>query len=218
MGSIFSLDSPLMRGLGRIADMMILSVLWIVCSIPLVSIGASTTALYTMTLRMVRDEEGNLISGFLQAFKENFKQATAIHLILTVLAAFLYVYLQIVSMLPEQMKLIFWAATVLFGFIWLMEMLFVYPVQARFENTLGNTMKNAWLIAASNVPMLLGVIVISVLPVLTVLLNTMLFFRMLPLWIFLAPGLIAWLNSFLFQICFRRYLPEEEEDKMAEEV
>ncbi len=210
MGSIFSLDSPLMRGLGRIADMMILSVLWIVCSIPLVTIGASTAALYTMTLRMVRDEEGKLFAGFLQAFKENFKQATVIHLILTVLVAFLCVYLQIVRGMPGQMKQVFWIATVMFGFIWLMEMLFVYPVQARFENTLGKTMKNAWLIAASNVPVLLGVIVISGLPVLTLLLNTTFFFRMLPLWIFFAPGLIAWLNSFLFQRCFRRYIPEEK--------
>lgn len=218
MGGIFSLDGPLMRALGRIADMILLSVLWIVCSIPFVTIGASTTALYTMTLGMVRGEDGKLSAGFLKAFKENFKQATVIHLILTVLAVFFCVYFQIVSVLPGQMKQIFRVVTVLFCFIWLMEMLFVYPVQARFENTLGKTMKNAWLIAASHVPVLLGVIVISALPVWTLLLNTTFFFRMLPLWIFLAPGLIAWLNSFLFQRCFRRYIPEEDENQMAEEV
>lgn len=217
MGGIFSLDGPVMAFLVKVADILTLSVLWIVCSIPIVTIGASSSALYTMTLRMVRGEEGKIVSGFWKAFIENFKQATVIHLFMIAAAVMIFLYGQVIKMLPESMQMMFQIASTLLFILWVMELLFVYPVQARFANTLFQTMKNAWLMAVTNIPVLLGVVVISGLPAWTILLNTELFVTTLPLWIFLAPGLIAWLNSFLFQKAFTKYIPEET-NKMAEEV
>ena len=78
------IDNPIMRGMGRLADFIILNLLWVVCSIPIITIGASTTALYTVMLKLVKNEEGYIAKGFLKAFKENFKQATVIWLILLV--------------------------------------------------------------------------------------------------------------------------------------
>ena len=69
-------DNPIMHGIGRIADFIILNLLWLVCSIPIITIGASTTALYTVMLKVVKNEEGYIARGFLKAFKENFKQST----------------------------------------------------------------------------------------------------------------------------------------------
>lgn len=212
MGGIFSLDGPVMSFLTKVTEILTLSVLWIVFSVPLVTMGASTAALYTMTLRMVRGEEGKIAAGFVRAFKDNFKQSTVIHLILVVLAAMIYVYSKVVNAMPEQFQMVFQVASTIFFLLWVMEVLFVYPVQARFDNTLGNIMKNAWLMAASNVPVLIGTVIISGLPLWTILLNTSLFISTLPLWIFAAPGLLAWLNSFLFQKAFKIYIPEEEEE------
>lgn len=82
------IDNPIMRGMGRVADFIILNLLWIVCSIPIITIGASTTALYTVMLKLVKNEEGYIAKGFLKAFKENFKQSTimwAIFLLLGIL-------------------------------------------------------------------------------------------------------------------------------------
>lgn len=210
MGGIFSLDGPIVGALGRICDLLILSVLWIVFSLPVVTMGAATTALYTMTLRIVRNEDGAIVRGFWNAFRENLRQSTMIHLILLALAVLLVFYRSAVLTLGGSLQKFFTVVTVLFWILWLMEALFVFPVQARFENDLRTNMKNAWFIAAGNYPIFLLVAVITGLPLWTLLLNTSFFIRTLLLWIFLGPGVIAWLNSFLFHKCFRKYIPDEE--------
>ena len=82
LSGIFNYDNPIWRFMGKFCDILILNVLWIVLSIPIVTIGASTTAVYYVTLKLVRDEEGPTIRSFFKSFKENFKQSTAIWLIL----------------------------------------------------------------------------------------------------------------------------------------
>ncbi len=213
MRGIFSLDGPVGRVLERLTALLGVSVLWLVCSLPLVTAGASTAALYTITLRMVRNEEGKIASGFFRAFRENFKKSTFIHLILCALGALVGFYWIIVGGMPEAMRVFFYGASLLFTLIWLMEALFVYPVQARFENTVWNTMKNAWLIAAGNLHIFLLVLIITAVPFMTLLLNTGLFLSTLPVWILLGPGLITWLNSYLFQHCFRKYVPSGEAEE-----
>lgn len=212
MGNIFSMDGVLARILSRLTDCITLSLLWIFCSLPLVTLGASTTALYTMTLRMVRNEEGKMAAGFFKAFKENLKNATCIHLILILLAVMLGIYWKAVGALPGSgAQAFFHGVFLLFALVWLMEAMFVWPVQARFENTVRNIMRNAWLIAAGNLHIFLMAVIVTGLPVWTLLLSTGLFIRTLPAWILAGPGLVAWLNSFLFHHCFKRYIPDEEE-------
>jgi len=208
MGGLFSIDGPAARFLSRFADLVLLSLLWSLCSIPIVTMGASSTALYTMTLRMVRGEEGGIISGFFGAFRLNLKDATLIHLALCGLLTLIGLYYIVVGMLPEGMKSFFYGAALLFLLLWLMETVFIYPVLARFENTLGNQMRNAWFMAAGNLPVFLAALVILGLPVWTFLLNTILFLRCFLLWVFLGPGLLAWLASFLFQHVFKKYETE----------
>ena len=73
MNGLFNLDSPIMRFLSKVCDLMILNVMCIICCLPIVTAGASITALYTITMKMVRGEESYIFKGFLKAFKENFK-------------------------------------------------------------------------------------------------------------------------------------------------
>lgn len=213
MSGLFSLDGPVGRCLARLTDLLTVSVLWMICSLPVVTMGASTAALYTMTLRMVRGEEGKIAAGFFQAFRENFKKATVVHLLLTVLLVLLAFYWTMVGILPEGMRVFFYGVSLLFTVLWLMEAMFIYPVLARFENTIWSLMKNAWLMAAGQIHLFVLAVIITGLPVWTFLLNTALFVQLLPLWILLGPGLSAWLNSFLFHHCFKRYIPDENEEE-----
>ena len=82
MGGLFDLDSPVMRFLSKMADLIILNLLAFVCCLPIFTIGASMTALHYVLLKIVRNEEGYVVRGFFKAFKSNFKQATVIWLIL----------------------------------------------------------------------------------------------------------------------------------------
>ena len=79
---LFNYDNPVWRFIGKLGDLIILNVLWLITSIPIVTIGASTTALYYVTLKLVRDEDGYTIRSFFKSFKENFKQSTIIWLIM----------------------------------------------------------------------------------------------------------------------------------------
>ena len=76
MGRLFDTDNIVWRFLGRVADLVILNFLFLLCSIPIVTIGASWTALYSVTLKAVKNEESYIAKGFLEGFKENFKQST----------------------------------------------------------------------------------------------------------------------------------------------
>lgn len=81
---IFNYDNPVWRFVGKLGDLILLNILWIICSIPIFTIGASTTAVYYVTLKLVRDDDGYTIKSFFRSFKENFKQATALWLMFLV--------------------------------------------------------------------------------------------------------------------------------------
>ena len=88
MSSFFNMDSPIMRFLSRVCDLIILNLLTIVCCIPVFTAGASITALFSVTLKMVKGEESYIVRGFFKGFKENFKQSTIIWIIVAVIGFF----------------------------------------------------------------------------------------------------------------------------------
>ena len=69
------IDSPFMRVLGRIADLMIINFLTILLCIPVVTAGAAFTAMHYVMLKLVRDEEGYIVKQYFKSFKENFVQS-----------------------------------------------------------------------------------------------------------------------------------------------
>ena len=78
-------------------DLILLNILWLLCSVPFITIGASTTALYSVTLKMAANEEGYIIRGFWDAFKKSFKQSTLVWLILLAVGAVLGMDIVIIS-------------------------------------------------------------------------------------------------------------------------
>lgn len=164
MSSFFDLDSPMMRFLNRVADIVILNLVALICCIPIVTIGASLTALHYVTLKMARDEEGYIIRSFFKSFKQNFKQATGIWMIFVGVFAVLYVDFWI---LQEEvgtfflvMKGVLLVATVLALFTFL----YVWPVLSKFDNTVLRTIKNALFISILQLPRTIVIIVMNVLP------------------------------------------------------
>lgn len=164
MGRLFDLDSPIMRFLNRMADMIILNILMMICCIPIITVGAACTAMHYVLLKMVRDEEGYLIKGFFKSFVRNFKQATLI---------WLFMLLVLVVLVGDWM--IFGASAVTFpkalvigvaaiGIIALMVAVYVFPVLARFDNSIKNTILNAAILAVGNLPKTLLMIVIYAIP------------------------------------------------------
>ena len=75
-------DNRIIRILTTLCDFLILNILWLVCSVPVITAGASTTALYSVMFKIIKKEEGYIIKSFLKAFRQNFKQSTIIWLLL----------------------------------------------------------------------------------------------------------------------------------------
>ena len=151
--NFLNLDSPVMRVVSRVADLIILNWLFILCSLPVVTAGASLTALHKVILQMFRGEEGPLIRGFLAAFRDNFRKATAMWLLLLALAAVLVVDLLVGGrILPQPLWMAVLASMVLLAVLGLMVLLYAFPLQARYENPVGRTLKNAVLLAILHLP------------------------------------------------------------------
>jgi uncharacterized membrane protein YesL len=149
--SIFAQEGKLTRFLNRLGDLIWLNVLTILFCIPVVTIGAAVTAMYQVSLRMVKNEEGRIGASFVLAFKENFRQSTLIWLIGGGVGAFLAFDIRLLGQVSygfvQPYKILLF---VLLLFV-LMFTVFALVTAARFENTLKNTIKNGILFCVSHI-------------------------------------------------------------------
>ena len=76
MKRLLDIDNPVIRFIIKIFDCMLLSVLWLAFSLPIITMGASNTALYAAVFHHIRRDESYLWRSFWGAFKENFKRST----------------------------------------------------------------------------------------------------------------------------------------------
>ena len=158
MRKIFSMDNPLMRGLSIAADLIILNLLTIVLCLPLVTIGPALTAMNDIVIHLVRGEEGYIIIPYFQSFKANFKKGLLFSLV-TVLAVGILVfdYLALNTYFPELRVSIVAVAVVVLAIG-----VYLYGLQARYENTFRNTVKSAAVLAVVNFPRTLGMMVCTI--------------------------------------------------------
>lgn len=198
---MFKLDSPLMNFLNKVADIMILNILFIVFSIPFFTIGAALSAAYYIAFKMVRNEETYIIKGFWKAFKENFKQGTVIWLLLLVVLGLLVADYRIIAYsgieFAQWMRIAMTVVTV----VVMMGVVFVFPLQARFINPVRNTIKNAFLMALSHLPTSFLLVAIYAVPVVIVCLIP----QTLPIIILMAFGVVIYFKAVLLLRVFRKY-------------
>lgn len=145
MQRIFSPDSKVLQFINKIFFSAWLNILWLICCIPIITAGASTTALFYVSMKLVKGEEGNITSQFFSAFRVNWKKATQVWLILLAVGIFLGTDCYILyHMLYDN---IFW--TLCFAFligaliVYLIVLMYVFPLLARFENTIPAMLKNS---------------------------------------------------------------------------
>lgn len=213
MNKWFRLDSPIMMGLSRMADMVYLSVLWFVCCLPIITIGASTTAMYYVTLKTAREEDLKITTAFFQAFKSNFKQATALNLISLVVGIVLLLDCWIMLGSEGSMGTLICGAFFAM-FIWLLCIMFyAYPLQAQFYNTVKQTLINAAILSMRKFPVTVVVFVLNTLPILLGFISLPVVVRTAPVWILLMPGVAATINGKLFAKLFDPFLKAAEEEK-----
>ena len=209
MNKIFGLDSPLIQFLNKVADLMWLNILTMLCCIPIVTIGASLTSAHYVALKMKRNEEGYISKEFFKAFKMNFKQSTLIWLIILLIAAVigadLYIMKEMDLGIPEFLQVVIMAIgiLVLFMTVW------VFPVQAKFINTLSKTMKNAFALSVIQIPKTILMIILYVAPPFLCIW----FMQIFPIYFVLGISLPVYVSAILYNKMFQKL-----EDKILERM
>ncbi|MCC8061231.1 MAG: YesL family protein [Clostridiales bacterium] len=210
---IFNYDNPVWRFIGKFFDIFVLNLLWIICSLPLFTIGASTTAVYYVTLRLVRDEEGGTIRSFFKSFRENFRQATVIWLLLLalgIMTGFDIYFFAVLLPVGRRLRVVMIAVLCGFALIELGVLLFVFPLQCRFYNPVKRTLFNALLIAVRH---FVWVIVLLVLDVAILLIPFLAVPVLIPFLFLFGFPLMAFANSFVLVGILDKYMPKEEENQ-----
>lgn len=206
MGNIFDPDGKLMELLWKPIHIMFLNLLWVLFSLPIVTIGASTTALYSVLIKMRNGREGKILRDFWTAFRQNFRQATILWLLI-VLAAFVFTtdvvfFLNMGGSFGTFSAMLFVGLDVLL----LLVSLYVFPMQAVFDNPIGRTVKSALLLLSRHLGWTVVLLALAILTAVAVILYW-------PLIGWFVFGLAAFINAWIFDKIFRRYYPKEEQNQ-----
>lgn len=212
MGKFFNLDAPVVQWLGKIGQMMITSVVWLICCLPVFTVGAATAALYRIMFNL-KEDKSCAMKEFFRAFRENFGKATLLWLLLlacvAVLAGLFYLVVLIESTVLRLAALVVF---VIAFFVVFFAGLYVFPLTAYFENTLPGTIRNAVGMSMGNLRQSILAGAVTMIPLVVLMLSADLFLQLLFLWAVLGPGAIAYGVVCALMPVFQRYIPAGGEE------
>lgn len=210
MSNLLNPDNKLMSGFNRIVDTVILGILWLVCCIPVITAGASSTAFYYAYHKTIRQRRGYGWKEFFSAFKANFKQSTIIWLIMLVLYFITGLDCLILSSTENptgytSTLFMIIVAIMIAITVWV---IYVFPYLARFTNTTKVMLKNSALIALANLPWSILLLVLFAVSAFLLLL--------IPIATFIVPAAYMWVANKIMERIFRKYMTEEEVKRQEE--
>lgn len=152
MKSIFESNSPFIRFLNFLADLIIVNVLLIITSIPVITGGAALCSAYSVMLKRVRREDPPVVKTFFRTFKSEFKRSTLIWIPLILITTFLLADLYIIFfMLGEEYQWLQYPVLIV-SYIVLSIALYIYPLMATYDTGMKALLKNCVLISFGNLP------------------------------------------------------------------
>ncbi len=209
MHKFFSLESKFMNLLSRLADLVILNFLYLLTCLPLITIGAATTAMYTTCFRFSTDREEGTLKTYFRAFGSNFKQATELWLIILlgciIIAVDAYFFYSR-SGVFHYVYFLFAAAAVLI----LLTCTFTFPLLSQFYNPNKVVLKNSLILSVAHFPVALVMTILNVLPLVLLILALGLYLQVGFLWIFVYHSAVAYINVHFLHRVFAPYIPEQD--------
>ena len=203
---MFHTDSLIIRILSLLSDLFILHFFWILCCIPLVTIGASTTALYYAMMKRIDTDEGSIVSNFWGSFKLNLKQSITLWLIELIVIVILLLDFRFCLMVSKDMRFFM---LIIYGILLIplcFTSLYIFPMQAKFDNPIKMTLKNSFMLSILNLPYTLLLLLITIgFFVLAFMIPNLL----LPLIMF-GMGIYSYITSFVYIHVFHKYIPNED--------
>ena len=210
MDNLLNPDSMFMRAMSRVGDLLLLNFFFLLTCVPIVTIGAACTALYTVCFRFETERETYVIRSYFRAFRENWKRATAIWLILLVCGATACVNAYLFYCMGGALRYAALFFPILLALV-LLAGSYAFPLLSQFENSVLATLKNALALSLGYLPRSILMTALNIFPFAVLLTNTLLFFQTAFLWAIIYFSAAAYLNTILLKKALRPFLNREEE-------
>ena len=206
---LFNLNSKFYRFMSRAADCILLSLLWIVFSLPIVTCGAASAALYYAMHKVLHDMGKGTVKEFWRGFRMNWKQATLVWLLDIVLITFLVGDLFLIYRSQGTSGIVVKAFAV-FAVIAMTWTLFWFPYLARFEAKTGVVLKNSFILMTMNLGS--SILLLADFAAAAALAVFLYYIPLVPLFV---PGLYAMCANLVLEKVFAKYMADGEEDPQA---
>ena len=209
MNRLFDIDNGFFRFMGKVFDMIVLNLIVLVMCIPVITIGPSLTAGYYVAMKTVRDEEGYVWKSFFKSFKQNFLQGFILEIIVAVAVVLMYIDLRVTyNWMSESssflIRLLFY---VLVGFALLVAVSasYVFPVLAKFENSIKKILMNSVMMAVRHLQYSVLIVILMI--------GAGALVYMYPISVFFVIGFVLYINSYIFRKIFDNYIKVDSQGK-----
>ena len=208
MWNFFNPDGLFARIMNTVWNLILLNVLWLLCCVPVVTVGAATAALYAVLLKMRDGGENRVVRLYFAALKENFRRATAVWLVLLAALAVCGLDLALATQAQSMAARVICMAGLLFvAMVWT----FAFLLVARYENTWRGQLKNAALLALSHLPRLLLAWLPWAACILLTIWSAQTLYVILPLWLMAGFSSLHYYNLMVFTPVLRKLEPAAED-------
>ncbi len=211
--NLFNEDNFLNQFFLFMGKLIALNLLWMITCIPVITIGASTTALFYCTLKLHKDKDISAWKFFWKSFRSNFLQSTAIWVLILVAAALLWLERIAIGTMPQGMKQIFTYVLAAAGLFLLLVTLYIFPTIAAFENKLSKLVSHTLYFIFRQPGYAVAVTAITCLPMYFTLVDAELFPIYLFVWLLCGFSLTAYADSWFLWRLFRPFFEEGKEEK-----
>ena len=213
MKRIFSLDSPFICFMENVADFFILNLLTVLCSIPLVTVGAALTAHYKVMQDKLLDWDQPILKAYFRAFAENFLQATAFWLMTAAVIALFVVDVFVIHVyFDEGWAHMTYMLLAVLGFVAFGIACYAFPLIARYENTMKEHFRNSFILALGNLPRTLLLVLLAAVPVLVAIVSIELFLNTVIIWFVFGISVILFLQTLVLKPIILRLEQKDTDD------
>ncbi|GAB3745355.1 YesL family protein [Microlunatus parietis] len=206
MITIFSENSPAMRFLSKLADLMVLNLLFVATSLPLITLGASLTALNATAISLVTGRYDSIPRTYLGAFRSNFRRGTLLGLVALGLIAVVAAWYVVIDRadVDALLRLLLFAAVLLLAYRVIGTLIFLFPYQATFSDSFGRVINNARRMSARHPVAAFTVLVVTVLPIVVGVYYPQVFVWGI-VWLAFGFSGIAFVNAIVLVNVFKKY-------------
>lgn len=220
MNKLFNMESKFVQFLAMLGNLVILNLLWLITSLPIITIGASTTAMYSVAFKYADNTDDEIIKPFFRAFASNFKQSTLVWLPMCLVAVVLLIdgyYL--ISHANSAATPFLWIPFVVVLLVLMVSIAHVFPQIARFNVDTRTALHNTLLMSLLHLFQTVGIVGLNLLPWVLMLVVPEIVAMTGIFWFMFGASAIAYFNAKVLLKMYKKHEPDPEENEaIAEEI